>query len=348
MKKIASLKRRIIIALIFVIVLGVVAPTVVFYSFGYRFDWNKKIFVHSGSIVIKSTPTNVNISLDGKQVSSKSIDYINQTTNINGLTPNKYQLEVSAPGYQTWKKETEVHSGIATEYWNVLLPPQNITKMNLLDNNLLSYSFSPDKKNLAYFVRQDEWISLIIRDKDNKETFVYKESVNQRFVPKEGELKWSGDGKWLIFSLKQDNKEKIFLVGAEDGFATTVQLGEVWKNTLLLNNPPNDQNNVNLNSNNSNSNKPLKPSKEQQTNQENTVVQEEGIDALYSWDKKNNIYFAFNGNLYTQSASQVFDWWNNRSLSSLDNNNLNQNNSFASSFPLGRKLETSLRAFSRE
>ena len=199
MKKITSLKRRIIIALVFIFVLGFVSPIVVFYSLGYRFDWNKKIFVHSGSIVFKSTPESVEVRIDGKVVSNKSMDLINRSVNINGLTPRKYLFEVSNPDFKPWKKEAEVHSGIATEFWNIVLVPRQPQKDVLFEGNILSYAFSPDKKKVAFFEKKEEQISLFVRE-NGKDVLVYGEPINQRIVPQEGELKWSKDAKWLIFS----------------------------------------------------------------------------------------------------------------------------------------------------
>lgn len=336
MKKISSLKRRILIALIFVFVLGGVAPTVVFYSLGYRFDWNKKIFVHSGTIVVKSLPQTVKVSLDGKEVTSKNIDFINQTTNINGITPKKYSLKVSASGYQTWEKESEVHSGIATEYWNVLLPPINLNKKNLIEGDILLYSFSPDKSNLAYFIKQDEWISLFVRDKNEKDIFVYKESLNQRFVPKEGELKWSGDGNWLIFSLKQEGSERIFLTSTKDNYQTLIPLSEIWQDTLKTTTNQKDLNeNSNLNQNgfvkvtkNDNRKNILTSNSKAAESGEQTEA-EKAIEASYSWDKSNNVYFLVGGTLYFQSAELVFEWWQDRGLNlsqkeSQKNGNLNK------------------------
>lgn len=226
------LLRKIIITLAFVVVLVIVAPTVIFYSLGYRFDIKKGIFVYSGSIVFKSTPSEVNIKLNGENIPQASVDLINRSLNINGLMPKNYTLEIGAEGYQTWKKETPVHSGIATEYWNIVLVPNEISnKKMVLSGNLYKYAYDPSKKKLAYFVRQDEFLSLFVED-GNGSNFIYKESLNQRFAPNGSELKWSPDGAKLIFSFKKDDREDIYLLLAEGEYNQIYSAGNVWEEAV--------------------------------------------------------------------------------------------------------------------
>ncbi|MBM3256535.1 MAG: hypothetical protein FJZ04_03675 [Candidatus Moranbacteria bacterium] len=237
MKKI-SLARKIITVLIFLIALGVIAPVVVFYSLGYRFDLVKGIFVYSGSIVFKATPAEVNIKLNGTDIPQASVDLINRSLNINGLMPKKYTLEIGAPGYQTWKKETSVHSGIATEYWNiVLVPNEPVKRKAITEGSLYKYAYSPDEKKLAYFVRQDEFLSLFVKDSGG-EHFVYKESLNQRFAPNGSELKWSPDSAKLIFSFRKDDQEDIYLLLAQGNFDEIYPVGESWKKEIASDEAP--------------------------------------------------------------------------------------------------------------
>ena len=116
--------RKLFFWLAFVLFLAT-APLAILYSQGYRFDQYKRIFIHSGSVTVKSVPASVNIYLDGELQPSGSLDIINNSLTVNGLRPGNYNLRLTAEGYNDWEKNIEVHSGVSTEFWNVFLVPQN-------------------------------------------------------------------------------------------------------------------------------------------------------------------------------------------------------------------------------
>ncbi len=308
-----SLARKIIVFSIFLLTMGILAPLIIFYSMGYRFDLNKDIFVHSGTIVIKTNPAEVNIRLNNQDISKASLDLINQSLNINGLMPKKYDLEVTSPNHQTWKKQVDVHSGIATEYWSVVLPPNQVDESVLLQKNVLNYSFSPDKKKLAYFVQSADSISLFIREGGN-DYFIFKEDTNQRFSPAEGELKWSPDNGKLIFSFKKDNQEKILSVVADGVYDKIIPLGEIWAENLILNSEEQNKADIGQSKN--------KPSNSDYSNANDLL-----LTTNYSWQDKDKIYFLINNNLYVQSFDTLLSWWKTKEqISSTTSDNQNNQN----------------------
>ena len=82
--------RRILFWLLFLLFL-VTTPIAMLYSQGYRFDQKRMIFVHSGSITLKSLPTSVNVFVDGKPQSTNNLDIINNSVTVGGLRPGNYQ-----------------------------------------------------------------------------------------------------------------------------------------------------------------------------------------------------------------------------------------------------------------
>jgi|GEM_PF-1676841 len=292
-----SIIRRIVVSTTFFIVLGIVAPIIVFYSLGYRFDKEKKSLVYSGSIVLKTTPYSTQLFVDKKEIPQKNVDLINRSYNINSLEPGNYDIEVRAPGFYPWKKKAEVHAGIATEFWNVLLIPELLDKKTIIEENLIKYSFSPDKSKIAYFIEQDNYISVFVRDQSqNENVLVYREPANQQFVPVPGELKWSSDGKWLLFSLRKNNVEEISLTDDNSGFTEIIPLGEIWKKNLTVTDSTKVKN------------------KKESLSKEKPIV--------YSWDDQGNIYFVFDGTLYSQSIESIANWWKNKF--NQDNENANK------------------------
>jgi len=128
----------------------IIAPTVVLYARGYRFDLHRGVFVHSGTISIKSNPQDINVSIDGKTNSSKTLNRINNSYNLTGLMPGTLDMTISADGYQTWSKKAEVHSGLASEFWNVLLVKNNYTKTDYNTGGIGKFFISPKSKYIIY------------------------------------------------------------------------------------------------------------------------------------------------------------------------------------------------------
>jgi len=129
-----------------VILFLITAPTVVLRARGYRFDVNRGVFVHSGSIAIKSNPQNVDVILNGELIESKTLSRINSSYNISGLIPKEYDITISAADFQTWNKKIEVHSGLSTEIWNSVLVRNNYEKIPYDSSGIDKFFLSPKDK----------------------------------------------------------------------------------------------------------------------------------------------------------------------------------------------------------
>lgn len=220
------ISRKVLVFLIFIVVLGLIAPVIIFYSLGYRFDPKVGIFIYSGTVVLKPTPFDVNVYVDGKPLAKKQIDIINQSININGLKPGEYEIKVSRDGYRDWSKKTRVRSGIATEFWNVTLVPNSPVSQEVLEKSIIKSAFSPDKSKLAYFARESEFLAFYLRD-ESGDHFVAKETINERFPVEVGEIKWSGNNNWLIFSFKNGKDEQVLLGQAKSPEIPLINLAEL-------------------------------------------------------------------------------------------------------------------------
>ncbi len=152
-----------------VIIFIFAAPAMVLYAQGYRFDFQRGILVHSGTISIKSNPQNIDITLNGKLNKSGSLNHINNSYNLSGLMPGNYDLSVSADGYQTWTKKTEVHSGLASEFWNVLLVKNNYARTDYNADGIDKFYISPKNRYIIYTRNSDSGLSVSILNIGNKQ-----------------------------------------------------------------------------------------------------------------------------------------------------------------------------------
>jgi len=152
----------------------VITPAVVLTAWGYRLDVHRGIFVRSGSINLKTNPQDFNLYINGKLQTSKQLNRVNNSYNITGLLPKSYDIAISADGFQTWKKTISVHSGISTEFWNVLLARNNYTQTPYATGDAKKFFISPKNDYVAVATSDDAGTTVKImklNDKTIADTF---------------------------------------------------------------------------------------------------------------------------------------------------------------------------------
>lgn len=136
--------------LIFLITLFcLAAPTVLFYAWGYSFDWENKKPVLTGGIYLESIPKKADIYIN-KEFKDKTPRLIKR------LAPKEYQVKVVKNDYHSWQKKLKVKSRLVVETSNILLIPQN-PSFEIIKNNL-NNDFS-----LEEFLETDEEKQNIIK-----------------------------------------------------------------------------------------------------------------------------------------------------------------------------------------
>ncbi|MBU2025212.1 MAG: PEGA domain-containing protein [Patescibacteria group bacterium] len=206
-----SLGRKIVyfLALVFFIISSVI---VTFFAFGYRFNFQHGIFIYSGTITIKSTPKDVNIYLNGKPADQKTYDLINGSYNLNGIKPGSYLLEIKTPGYSSWKKQIAVHSGVATEFWNVILTQDQAEKnrLDIVDPDY--YKISSNAEKIAFSNRQNGTLSIFIHSPKKQSSFqIFQETPNKAHAASLEFFEFSPDQQIAVFSIKEEDSTQSYL-----------------------------------------------------------------------------------------------------------------------------------------
>ncbi len=208
--------QRKIYTLTFVGMFVVLAPALIFFAKGYRFDTIAKVFVHSGSVIIKSYPKKVDIYIDGKKISNKRLNFINNYYIVNGIRPGRHLIECRKPGYTKWQKEADVHSGISTEFWNVLLMASpNKTLKTYQPENIQRFYLSPREKNELVLYQKNEnnkTISLFNTKTGTVETLYADTEEENIFIPeKEENIEWSSNHKKLLIPVLTKNQKDYII-----------------------------------------------------------------------------------------------------------------------------------------
>lgn len=146
--------RRIILCLVFFL-FALATPTILFYSWGYGFDWQKKRPVLTGGFYFESIPKKAEIYLNDR-ISKETPAFVKR------LLPGEYQVRIVKDGFHPWRKKLKIDSGLVAEARNILLIPLSpkieVIDENLLDNFTLEEFLSDKKTNDIYYIQEQNYI----------------------------------------------------------------------------------------------------------------------------------------------------------------------------------------------
>lgn len=97
----APFHRR-ILPWVFGIIFIVAAPTLIFYTSGYRFNPKKNTIERNGTLIVDSEPSGATIEIDGQKVAQHS------PSTFQNMPPGPHTLRLSLNGYYPWQKQLEV------------------------------------------------------------------------------------------------------------------------------------------------------------------------------------------------------------------------------------------------
>lgn len=95
----------------------------VFFSAGYRLRLETLSITRSGGLYVKSVPQDAEIRINGKPIPNDS-GILNSGTFVTGLTPGKYNLEVSKEGYHPFTATAEISPLQADSFEKLTLAPK--------------------------------------------------------------------------------------------------------------------------------------------------------------------------------------------------------------------------------
>jgi len=207
---------------VFVLGFFVTVGIVLFYTYGYRFSTNRGIFVYTGSLTIDANPDAISIKINGELVPDSQLGVLNKASHISGLAPGEYQIEVTAPGYQSWQKKVIIESGKSTEYWNVLLTKENPEILTLPNTAGSVRAFPSPKKNLvALAKKQDNELVIVTYDTDQEtgEQVFSLPDANLLDNQSDG-VEWSPEAEKLLIPVEHAGKREYYVVDVDTTAST--------------------------------------------------------------------------------------------------------------------------------
>jgi len=200
---------RTILFLIFLFLFLLTTPSVVFYSQGYRIDFENKKLTQTGGLFLKILPKQVEIYLDGKL--KKKTDFFFGSVLIENLLPKKYQIKIVKEGYYPWEKILEIKEKEVTEVKNIVLFPKN-PDFNILTKGIDNLWFSPDEKKIILEESSESglWaLKLYDLEKNIKSHLIEESDLYQKRADLMN-LTFSEDSKEIYLDVAIKEQEKNF------------------------------------------------------------------------------------------------------------------------------------------
>lgn len=198
----------------------IAAPLAVFYSLGWRFDWETKKVIQPGIFYFKAWPKSAEVYLNGKL--KKKTDFFFGSVLIENLFPKKYEVEIKKDGFQAWKKVLEIKERGVTEAKNIVLIPEN-PGFKLLSKGVENFFLSPDGKKII--LKENSWpasrspaeqgegwvLKLFELDKNLKSHLINEKDISRMEVELI-ELKFSPDSKNLLLEVGMKERLAFYLL----------------------------------------------------------------------------------------------------------------------------------------
>lgn len=183
-------KIRTILFIFFIFLFSLLAPATIFYSQGWRFDFQSKKITKTGAFFFKVFPKSAQIYLNDKFI--KKTDFLFGTGYVENLLPKKYHIKIVKENYYPWEKTLEIKEELATEAKNIVLIPQKVN-FNILSTQIDNFFPSPDGRKIIFVKKTDQNWSLSLFEIDKNIQSFLTERKGEFF-----DLKWSLDSKKII------------------------------------------------------------------------------------------------------------------------------------------------------
>jgi hypothetical protein len=221
-------KTRLIILLFCVVCFLAVAPILVAYSMGYRFDFENRKIVATGGIYVRTFPTAEQITVDSNIFEKPGL-FANSIF-VQSLLPKSHTVLIKKTGYYDYSKILEVQENQVTKLENVLLIKDNITFTNITDD-VSFFSVAPNSH------------SIITGTSGTKNTtFNYFSLNNPTETPKtfsvpqigNASVKWSNDSNIALISLQNSVNTYYYFFDSTTSKPTAIRLSYLDKNSELI------------------------------------------------------------------------------------------------------------------
>lgn len=138
---------RTIILVFFIALFLILAPGIILYTSGYRYDWQYGLLRETGAINVDIYPNTASVYINDAKIKS------GMPVRLNDRVPGKYKILISNEGYFDWQKEVVVKNKQTVYIKDISMLRTDTPQAIVSDKNIVSMELSPDNKYLVYAER---------------------------------------------------------------------------------------------------------------------------------------------------------------------------------------------------
>jgi len=200
---------RKITVLIFFVLFFILAPLLITYSLGYRYDFKTGNIQKNGAFYIKSYPRGADIFITNNKNKHKT------PTQVTNILPGIHEVSVSKNNYIPWIKKLAVYSGETTFAEDIVLFLENRPK-TILSSGSDKFLLNKDENKYAFLDKDNK---LLITDVEQSKIFTI-DTLDQTYEL----IDWSAnnqqillrDGtKYFSFDINQKQLTAIAISGVQ-------------------------------------------------------------------------------------------------------------------------------------
>lgn len=188
----------------------IIAPTIVFYTAGYRWNPKKGAVERNGTFIIDTQPSGAQIFLNGDFMSEKS------PYTFKNLAPGTYHVSLQLAGYHAWEKTLEIKPERVTFANNIHLWMSSEPEL-VSSGHFERFEASPNGKYAVAFSFDGVTSSLVLIETPSMRTsFIFSDLSS----PDVRNIEWNDASSGLLVRLVSGGARAVSL----DGSTTSVAL----------------------------------------------------------------------------------------------------------------------------
>ena len=154
---------RLALLITLILVFLIIAPLIIMYTTGYRYDWRHGLLKETGAINIDIEPKTALVYLNNVKLQEKI------PVRMNNVIPAKYNVRITSPGYFDWSKEIEVKNKQTNYIKEISLLKKNKPEI-LVTGNITNFAISYDGRFIIYATKENNGTGIWRWDNTSKKT----------------------------------------------------------------------------------------------------------------------------------------------------------------------------------
>ncbi len=137
----------------FIAIFLIIAPLIIFYASGYRFDLKRYKILRTGTLFIEAK----GIKKADLYINNKLYEMpFDEKIFIYNLLPGDFQIKLAREGYHDWQKKTVIQSSLTTFIKDAVLFKDEAPQLKF-EGQINNFSISPDQQKLIYISATDSF-----------------------------------------------------------------------------------------------------------------------------------------------------------------------------------------------